>query len=65
MKTRKLKDGRRVKELKNEVSIVINTKCPAKWLLTDLETGDQWTSTGTQDKVYVVVYAQQHFTRVQ
>lgn len=36
---RKLKDGREVPEVENAVLLKIYTKCPQKWMLTDLETG--------------------------
>lgn len=39
---RKLKDGTTVPELAESVTLVVKTKCPDKWLLTDLETGEQY-----------------------
>ena len=39
---RKLKDGSEAEELESAVDLTIHTKCPSKWLLTDLETGQQY-----------------------
>ena len=36
---RKLLDGREVEESKENVDIIIRTKCPKKWRITDIETG--------------------------
>jgi len=46
LKTRKLLTGNVVEELENPVEIVISTTCPKKWVLVDLETGDQYSSLG-------------------
>ena len=46
IKTRKLLTGNVVEELANPVEIVISTTCPKKWVLVDLETGDQYSSLG-------------------
>jgi hypothetical protein len=43
MKQRKLLDGTIVDELDNSVELKIKTKCPIKWLLIDLETGERYT----------------------
>ena len=39
---RKLLDGREVEELDEAVDLTIHTKCPEKWLLIDLETGQEY-----------------------
>jgi hypothetical protein len=52
MKTRILKDGRIVEELEVARQLWIKTRCPDKWLLLDMETGEQYTgrkTEGTQD----------------
>jgi hypothetical protein len=45
-KTRKLLTGNTVEELDEPVEIVISTICPRKWVLVDLETGEQYSSLG-------------------
>lgn len=42
MKTRTLKDGSVVTELQEAKTLKIRTKCPEKYMLTDLETGQQY-----------------------
>lgn len=42
MNVRKLKDGTPVPELNEAVTLSITTKCPAKWLLIDRETGEAY-----------------------
>lgn len=52
MKTRLLKDGRVVEELEVARQLWVNTRCPDKWLLIDMETGEQYkgrSTEGTQD----------------
>lgn len=52
MKTRLLKDGRIVEELEVARQLWIKTRCPDKWLLLDMETGEQYLgrrTAGTQD----------------
>lgn len=39
---RKLCSGRTVPELSETVDLKLTTRCPAKWLSVDLETGDVW-----------------------
>jgi hypothetical protein len=41
-KTRTLLDGRVVEEFDSAVDLTIHTKCPEKWLLIDLETGQEY-----------------------
>jgi len=43
MKTRKLQDGSEVQELEEPKILTVKTKCPEKWLLVDLETGERYT----------------------
>jgi hypothetical protein len=42
MNIRKLKDGTPVPELDEAQTLVVKTKCPAKWLLIDRETGEAY-----------------------
>ena len=42
---RKLQDGTKVKELSAPVQLVVYTKCPSKWKLTDMETGEEYIGT--------------------
>jgi hypothetical protein len=42
MNIRRLKDGTPVPELDEPVVLTIKTKCPAKWLLVDQETGEAY-----------------------
>lgn len=42
MKHRILLNGNQVEELENPVTITIYTKCPEKWILLDMETGEKY-----------------------
>lgn len=42
MKKRKLKFGTEVIELDKPVTLKIKTKCPNKWKLVDMETGEEY-----------------------
>ena len=42
MKTRILQDGRVVEELEEARTLSIKTRCPDKWMLIDMETGEQY-----------------------
>lgn len=42
MNIRRLKDNTPVPELDEPVTLTIKTKCPAKWLLVDRETGEAY-----------------------
>lgn len=42
MKQRKLVDGNFATELEKSVELKIKTRCPEKWLLIDLETGERY-----------------------
>jgi len=37
-----LKDNSEVEAFDNPVDLIIHTKCPKKWKLTDLETGEEY-----------------------
>ena len=50
MKARKLIDGSIVEELKEPVSLVIETKCPSKWKIVDMETGQAYIGTDKNKK---------------
>lgn len=44
---RTLKDGSKVEETAEPVTLTIKTKCPDKWLLIDRETGEAYTPYNT------------------
>lgn len=50
MSTRKLQDGREVAELSESKVLTVKTKCPEKWLLVDLETGERYTGFVSEGK---------------
>tara|TARA_Y100001954_G_C15535250_1_gene466190 strand:+ start:205 stop:516 length:312 start_codon:yes stop_codon:yes gene_type:complete len=50
VKARKLIDGSVVEELKEPVSLVIETKCPNKWKIVDMETGQAYIGTDKNKK---------------
>lgn len=62
-KTRKLLTGNVVEELDHRVIITINTTCPKKWVLVDLETGDQYSSPGKPASFYDSPYTRQSWTK--
>jgi hypothetical protein len=45
MKERKLKDETVVEELDYPITLEVHTKCPAKWKLIDMETGEEYVGT--------------------
>jgi hypothetical protein len=45
-KTRELKNGEKVKELEKSINLIIKTKCPTKWIIEDLETGQKYRANG-------------------
>ena len=49
MKTRTLLDGRDVKEFDKAVTLTVYTKCPEKYMLIDLQTGERYIGTNSQD----------------
>ena len=48
-KYRELKNGERAIELESSVQLIIKTKCPTKWIIEDLETGQRYRSNGTTE----------------
>lgn len=42
MKTRTLLDGKEVKEFESPVTLKVYTKCPEKYMLIDLQTGERY-----------------------
>lgn len=46
MKKRALQDGTEVEELNKPVNLTILTKCPKKWKIIDMETGQCYTASG-------------------
>ena len=50
MNTRKLQNGQEVPELEEAKILTVKTKCPEKWLLIDLETGERYTGFITEGK---------------
>lgn len=46
MKKRILQNGEKVEELDKPVNLTILTKCPKKWKITDMETGQSYVATG-------------------
>ena len=52
MNTRKLQDGTEVEEFDKAVTLKVYTKCPEKYMLINMETGEKYIgtrSTGLQD----------------
>ncbi|MDC3158896.1 hypothetical protein OA864_00935 [bacterium] len=48
-KYRKLKNGKEAEELDSSVQLIIKTKCPTKWIIEDLETGQRYRANGTTE----------------
>jgi len=48
--SRTLLSGREVPSLAETVGITVNTHCPAKWAIVDLETGELWGHDGSHFK---------------
>ena len=46
-KFRKLKIGGKAAELDSPVTLIIKTKCPTKWIIEDLETGERYRANGS------------------
>jgi len=46
MKKRVLQDGTEVEELTKPVNLTILTKCPKKWKIIDMETGQCYNASG-------------------
>ena len=49
MKKRILQNGVEVEELDKPVNLTILTKCPKKWKIIDLETGQEYITTGVYE----------------
>ena len=45
-KYRELKNGEKAEELEASIKLIINTKCPTKWIIEDLETGQKYRANG-------------------
>lgn len=50
MKTRELINGETVTEVNEPVTLTVYTRCPAKYLLIDLETGQHYRGYDTEGK---------------
>ena len=44
-----LKNGEKVQELETAMEIIIKTKCPTKWIVEDLETGQRYRVNGNKE----------------
>ncbi len=49
LKNRILKNGEKAEELKASVQLIIKTKCPTKWIIEDLETGQRYRANGNKE----------------
>lgn len=47
---RTLSSGRQAKELDKAITLEVYTKCPEKWMLIDLETGQVYTGSENQER---------------
>ena len=48
-KVRKLINGDIVEELEKSINLIIKTKCPKKWIIQDLETGQKYRANGNTE----------------
>jgi len=48
-KYRKLKSNEEVEELESSINLIIKTKCPKKWIIEDLETGQRYRANGNTE----------------
>ena len=48
-KERTLQSGEKVEELDSSVQLIIKTKCPTKWIIQDLETGQKYRANGNTE----------------
>ena len=46
---RTLQNGEKVEELEISVQLIIKTKCPTKWVIEDLETGQRYRANGNTE----------------
>ena len=44
-----LKNGEKAQELETAMEIIIKTKCPTKWIVEDLETGQRDRANGNKE----------------
>ena len=49
MKARTLQNGDKVEELEHPIQLIIKTKCPTKWVIEDLETGQRYRANGNTE----------------
>ena len=49
MKNRTLQNGEFAEELEHSIQLIIKTKCPTKWIIEDLETGQRYRANGNTD----------------
>ena len=57
-KYRNLKNGEKAKELNSPVNLIIKTRCPTKWIIEDLETGQRYRANGNTEvgKMFDIIY---------
>ena len=48
-KFRKLKNGESAEEHESSINLIIKTKCPTKWIIEDLETGQRYRANGNTE----------------
>ena len=48
-KFRELINGEKVTELNSPLNLIIKTKCPTKWIIEDLETGQRYRANGKEE----------------
>ena len=48
-KYRILKNGEKANELEKSIELIIKTKCPTKWIIEDLETGQRYRANGNTE----------------
>ena len=48
-KKRTLKNGEEAEELDSSIQLIIKTKCPTKWIIEDLETGQKYRANGNTE----------------
>tara|TARA_Y100001970_G_C13938982_1_gene702146 strand:+ start:145 stop:333 length:189 start_codon:yes stop_codon:yes gene_type:complete len=48
-KYRMLTNGEKVEELETSIQLIIKTKCPTKWIIEDLETGQRYRANGSTE----------------
>ncbi len=46
---RNLKNGEKAEELDKAIQLIIKTKCPTKWVIEDLETGQRYRANGKEE----------------